>query len=205
MKLGCKSYCMAGSLGTRQIWGRLSASRVLRKSGDASPLCKMLTIFCICVSWKEGSNCALNVCSTHRAVSQGRSAENTGAEMTTRKEHNPDLSIHANLAGPLLFQPCILWLQIILWGARSWALWGPSVGILVVAWGRELSQFCRNGGKLLLLLAAAACTWDCCWWTFRCWCCWCWGCCCCRWRSWSPGWETHCAPHFLLHLHSFFS
>jgi len=60
------------------------------------------------VSRKEGSNRALDVGSTHRTVSQGWGAENAGTKVATRKKHNPNLSVHTNLASPLLFQPGIL-------------------------------------------------------------------------------------------------
>ena len=60
------------------------------------------------VSRKEGSNRALDAGSTHRTISQGWGAENAGTKVATRKKHNPNLSVHTNLASPLLFQPGIL-------------------------------------------------------------------------------------------------
>merc|ERR1719193_2669577 len=97
-------------------------------------------------SRKKGSNSALNICSTDRAVFQGGSAENTRAEMTTWKENHPDFIVHTDLARSLLFESCILRFQVTLWRARC------RIGCFVIIRSCQLSQFSRNRGKLLLLL-----------------------------------------------------
>merc|ERR1719474_535325 len=97
-------------------------------------------------SRKKGSNSALNICPTYRAVFQGGGAENARAEMTTWKENPPNFIVHTDLAGSLLFEPCILRFQVTLRRA------GCRVGCFVVVGSCKLSQFSRNRGKLLLLL-----------------------------------------------------
>ena len=136
----------AKKIGVNQLSGRVPALKGLLAGTEVT-----LEISFHKFSRKKGSNSALNVCPTYRAVFQGRGTENTRTEMTTWKENHPDFIVHTDLARSLLFEPCILRFQVTLRRARC------RIACFIVVGSCQLSQFSRNRGKLLLLLLVTAC------------------------------------------------